>query len=131
MSVEGLDKCEMLTRNDTWPWSGPKDQQNKTCYLHLALCNFIASGEGHNFFFLSLVDPFFVNCIIFYSTPPQIPPGSFMISMASKDTFDGFTFAAFTVKNIPVIVAVIISPSLIESSTFFTNQSYSFYCIFF
>ena len=36
-SVEGLDKCEMLTRNDinatphdTGSWSGPKDHQNKT-----------------------------------------------------------------------------------------------------
>ena len=37
-SVEGLDKCEMLARNDikTFPphgtggWSGPKDHQNKT-----------------------------------------------------------------------------------------------------
>ena len=36
-SVEGLDKCEMTTRNDiktihhgTWSWPGPKDHQNKT-----------------------------------------------------------------------------------------------------
>ena len=31
-------------------------------------------------------------------------------------------FAAFNAKNIPVVVAVMISPSLIESS----NQNYSF-----
>ena len=36
-SVEGLDKCEMASRNDiktirhgTWSWPGPKDHQNKT-----------------------------------------------------------------------------------------------------
>ena len=37
MSVEGLDKQEMVRRDDMdatvsnpYPWSGPKDQQNKT-----------------------------------------------------------------------------------------------------
>ena len=39
-SVEGLDKCEMPTRNDIkamvsnpYPWPGPKDQQSKTDML--------------------------------------------------------------------------------------------------
>ena len=38
--------------------------------------------------------------------------------MASKDVFSGFTFAAFSKKSIPVVVAVVISPYLIESSIF-------------
>ena len=42
-----------------------------------------------------------------------------MISIAPRDVFGSFTFAAFTVKNIPVVVAVMIIPSLIESSMFF------------
>ena len=42
-----------------------------------------------------------------------------MISMESRDAFGGFTFAAFSANNIPVVVAVMISPSLIESSMFF------------
>ena len=45
-----------------------------------------------------------------------------MISMASRVTFGGLTFATFNAKNIAVVVAVMISPSLIESS----NQNYSF-----
>ena len=35
-------------------------------------------------------------------------------------------FAAFSEKNILVVAAVMISPSLIESSTFFSYQNYSF-----
>ena len=42
--------------------------------------------------------------------------------MASRDTFGGFTFAALSSKNIPVVIAVIISPSLIESSMFFLKH---------
>ena len=34
-------------------------------YLHLALCDFIGL-RGHNVFVLSLIDPFFVDCIIFH-----------------------------------------------------------------
>ena len=44
-----------------------------------------------------------------------------MISMASRNAFGSFTFAAFSAKNIPVAVAVM----------FFFNQNYSFMCIFF
>ena len=39
--------------------------------------------------------------------------------IASRDAFGGFTFAAFSAKNSAVFVAVIITPSLIETSTFF------------
>ena len=46
-------------------------------------------------------------------------PASFMTSMASMDAFGGFTFASFSAENIAVVVAVMINPSLIESSTFF------------
>ena len=42
-----------------------------------------------------------------------------MISIASRDAFDGFTFAAFSAKNIPVVVVVMIVPSLIKSPMFF------------
>ena len=37
-----------------------------------------------------------------------------MMSMLSGDTFGGFTFAAFSTKNIPVVAALRISVSLIE-----------------
>ena len=47
-----------------------------------------------------------------------------MISMVSRDAFRGFTFAAFSAKNIPVVVAVVLSPSLIESSMFFFSFMY-------
>ena len=53
----------------------------------------------------------------FTNTPLNIPPASFMITIASRGVFGGFTFAAFSAKSIPVVVAVTI-PSLIESSLF-------------
>ena len=49
--------------------------------------------------------------------------------MASRDAFGGFTFAAFKAKNIPAVM-VMINPSLIESSLFFSNQNYSFIVYF-
>ena len=55
----------------------------------------------------------------FTNTPPQIPLASYMISIASRDAFGGFTFAAFSAKNIPVVVVVMTVPSLIKSSMFF------------
>ena len=39
-----------------------------------------------------------------------------MISIATRDAFGGFTFAAFSPKNIPVALMVMINPSLRESS---------------
>ena len=42
-----------------------------------------------------------------------------MISIASMDAFGAFMFAAFSAKNIPVVVAVMIISSLIESLMFF------------
>ena len=51
--------------------------------------------------------------------------------MASRDAFGDFTFASFITQNIPVVVVVMINPSLIESSMFFSNQSYSFIVYFF
>ena len=54
-----------------------------------------------------------------------------MISIASREAFGGFTFAAFSAKNIPVVVAVMIRPSLIESSMFFFQLKLLIYCIFF
>ena len=42
-----------------------------------------------------------------------------MIPTASRDAFGGFTFAAFNVKNIPVVEVVMVSPFLIESLIFF------------
>ena len=38
-------------------------------------------------------------------------------------------FAAFSAKNIPVVVAVMISPSLIESSMFFFQSKLLIYCV--
>ena len=42
-----------------------------------------------------------------------------MMSIASREAFGDFTFASFSAKNIPVVLAVMISLSLIESSMFF------------
>ena len=42
-----------------------------------------------------------------------------MISIASRDGFCVFMFAAFSPNNILVVVVVMIIPSLIESSLFF------------
>ena len=53
-----------------------------------------------------------------------------MISMTSRNAFGGFSFAAFSTYNIPIVVAVMINPSLIESSMFFSNQSYLFIVYF-
>ena len=39
--------------------------------------------------------------------------------MASRDAFGGFMPATFKTKNNPAVVAVIITPSLIESLMFF------------
>ena len=52
-----------------------------------------------------------------------------MITMASRDGFGGFTFAAFNVKSIPVATVVTIIPSLIESSMFFFQSKLLIYCI--
>ena len=57
-------------------------------------------------------------------TPPDIPPAIFMIPMASRDAFDGFTFTAFSAKKIHGTVVVIIRPSLIVCPQyFFSNQN--------
>ena len=58
-----------------------------------------------------------------------MPPAIFMIFMASMDAFGGFTFAAFSAQNIPVVVAVMINPSLIESSMFFFQSKLLIYYI--
>ena len=49
-----------------------------------------------------------------------------MLSMASRDAFDGFTFnAASSTKDIPVVVAVLISPSFKESPSPIRNRDFS------
>lgn len=61
-----------------------------------------------------------------------------MISIGSRDGFSGFTFAAFSVKNIPVVVAVMIFPSLIKSlnfplqikTTYFFTELYDSHMLF-
>ena len=52
-----------------------------------------------------------------------------MIFMASRDAFGGFTFSTFSVENIPVFVAVMISPILMDSSVFFFQSKLLIYCI--
>ena len=61
--------------------------------------------------------------------PPEIPPVSFRISIASRVAFGGFTFAAFNPENIPAALMVMISPSLIESSMFFLQWKLLVYSI--
>ena len=53
--------------------------------------------------------------------PPQIPPVRFSRSMASRDAFDGFKFAAFKPKNISADLMVMINPSLRGPSMFFSQ----------
>ena len=65
--------------------------------LHLALCNFIYLKRAINFFVVSFVNPFFVDCIALdKDTTHTIPPEIFVRSTASRDTFGGFTFATFS-----------------------------------
>ena len=54
-----------------------------------------------------------------------------MISMASSDAFGGFTFAAFSAKNIPVVVTFMINPSLIESSMVFFPIKATHFIVYF
>ena len=52
--------------------------------------------------------------------------------MASRDAFGSFTFAAFSAQNIPVVVIVMINPSLIESSMLFPiKATHLFYKVFY
>ena len=60
---------------------------------------------------------------------PQIPPTSFSKSMASRDAFGGFKFAAFKPKKIPAAPTVMINPSLRESSMFFLQLKLLVYSI--
>ena len=47
-----------------------------------------------------------------------------MIWMTSSDAFDGITFATFSAKNVPVVIAVMISPFLMELLMFsFPNKT--------
>ena len=50
--------------------------------------------------------------------------------MVSRDAFGGFTFAEFSAKDILVVLVVMISPSLVETSMVFSNRNYSFICNF-
>ena len=50
--------------------------------------------------------------ISFTNTPPHISSVSYMIYIASRNAFGGFTFAPIRTKNIPVVVTVMINPSL-------------------
>ena len=47
----------------------------------------------------------------FTNTAPHNLPASFMISITPRDAFDGFTFAAFSAKPIPVASPVMITSS--------------------
>ena len=58
---------------------------------------------------------FLQTALSFINTYPHIPPVRFMTSTVSSAAFGGFTFAAFSVKTIEVIVGVTISLHLIES----------------
>ena len=51
--------------------------------------------------------------------------------MVFRDVFGGLMFAAFRVKSIPVNVAVMINPSLIDPSVFFSIKSTHLCFIFF
>ena len=70
---------------------------------------------------------YFLQTAYFDNVPPHIPPVCFLMSMTSRDTFGGFMFAAFSVKSGPPVVAVIISPSLLESSMFLFHSKLLIY----
>ena len=50
--------------------------------------------------------------------------------MASRDDFGGFTFAAFRAKNFLIVVAFMISPSLVRFSMFFFQIRTTHLCIY-
>ena len=77
----------------------------------------------------SLIDPVFVDCIIFHLHPSTDSTSRFSRYMASRDAFGGFTFAAFKPKNIPAASMVMINPSLRESSMFFFQSKLLIYYI--
>ena len=104
--MEHLDKREICIRTEF-----------ETCQF-MVLCNFIAP-RGHKIFVALLVNPFFVNCIIFHQYPSINYTSKFHNIQASRDAFGSFTFVSFSAKNILVVVAVMIVPSMIECSMFF------------
>ena len=57
--------------------------------------------------------------------PRQISPVSFSKSIASRDAFGAFIFAAFKLKNIPAAPMFMINPS------FFFQSKLAIYCMFF
>ena len=74
-----------------------------------------------NFLLCSFVDPFFVDFIILHQYPSTDSTVNF------KEN-GGFTFAVFSARNITVVAAVMISPSLRESSTFLLQAELTIYC---
>ena len=59
-------------------------------------CNFIALKRAIKFFVVSLVDPFFVDCIVFDKDTTNYPTSKFHDIHCIRDAFGGFTFAAFS-----------------------------------
>ena len=123
MLVKDLNDCEMrarstfeTTHNTALEWSKPKDQQNKAGHLHLPLCNFITL-RCNKMFVASLVDPFLVDCIILHQHSSTYSTGKFYDVHGIQRCL--WRFYVFSAKNILVVVAVMIIPSLIESSMFF------------
>ena len=123
MLVKDLNDCEMrarstfeTTHNTALEWSKPKDQQNKAGHMHLPLCNFITL-RCNKMFVASLVDPFLVDCIILHQHSSTYSTGKFYDVHGIQRCL--WRFYVFSAKNILVVVAVMIIPSLIESSMFF------------
>ena len=79
-------------------------------------------------FVTSLVDPFFVDCIIVYQHPSTDSISKFHDIHGIQECFWWCYVHAFSAKNILVVVAVMISPSLIESSMFFFQIKLLIYC---
>ena len=77
----GLDEFAVRARNEfDWGCSTTigsfKGQDHDAFYLHLALCNLILL-RGHKIFVVSLVDPFFIDCVTFYEHPTTYSTAKF------------------------------------------------------
>ena len=65
-----------------------------------------------------LADPFFKSSKSFADTLPYILSASFLTFISARYAFSGFMFFAFSANSLSVVVVVMISQSLIESSVF-------------
>ena len=92
-------------------------------------CVILLPLRGHKNFVVSLVDPFFIDCVTFHEYPSTYSTAKFHDIHGIQGYLWRFTFTIFSTNNIPVVVVVMISPFLIESSMSFFQSKILIYCI--